>query len=140
MGRRSPHCAAAANPVSCNKNYSNSSGWTPGWTPRHNYVDNYSREQRHCCHHFWSDLIDEEKTVDQNPSEFNGRGVKHVAQVAPSSNMMEGIFKKALPSLLLRPLSCNNSSSLSALSLNHEYLFTRRLRWMDHAIKANISW
>lgn len=75
-------------------------------------------------------------TVNQNPSEFTGRGVKHVAQVTRSSNMMEDIFKKGLHSLLLCPLVCNTSSLISVLFLNHSSLFTRRLLWMDHVIKA----
>lgn len=44
----------------CNKNSSCSSGWTPGRTPRRNYVDKDGREQRYCCHYFWSDLTDDE--------------------------------------------------------------------------------
>lgn len=75
-------------------------------------------------------------TVNQNPSEFTGQGVKHVAQVTRSSNMMEDIFKKGLHSLLLRPLVCNTSSLISVLFLNHSFLFTRRLLWMDHVIKV----
>lgn len=136
LGRRSPHLAAAADlaSLSCNKNDSNSSGWTPGWTPRHNYDGNNSREQRYCCHYFWSDLIDDENTDSQSKPVWIYR-----TRCCSGRSLIQhdgGHLQKFLPSWLLCSLVCNNSSSLSVLSLNHEYLFTRRALWTDHAIKA----